>query len=139
MAYQLNISDKKAYEWLKSLIKNTSETPTSRPYQISYDELMVWKAAFDECDQLREEAAAERKKASTPAKKTAAKKKPTRRKKKEISEFDCADHTSYGGQRMPRTDCSKCWSIYKKLHPQEYDRARRKFKLKQKQNASSIK
>lgn len=140
MAYQLNISDKKAYEWLKKLIDNTLESPSSRPYQTSYEELMVWKEAFSECDRLREEAAEERKKAR-PASKTAAKQAPskkraTRRKKKEISEFDCADHPTYGGMRMPRTDCSKCWSIYKKLHPMEYDRAWRKFKLKQRQNAS---
>jgi hypothetical protein len=135
MAYQLEINNKQAYEWLKKLVNNTLESPSSRPYQTSYEELMCWKEAFDRCDQQREEAAAARRQ-QAPTKSVAKKSSHTRRQtRKEISEFDCLEHPKYGGVRMPRTDCKKCWSIFKKLHPMEYDRARRRFNLKQKQKA----
>lgn len=127
MAYQINITDKKAYEWLQKLIANTLESPTSRPYQSSYEELVHWDEAFKECDRQREEAAAERK-ANT-------KRAPVKRKIKEPSQFDCENHPSYGGVRVPRTDCKKCWSIYKALHPMDYDLARRKFNMKQRKHA----
>lgn len=137
MAYQIEIDSKKAYEWLKKLVENTIESPSSRPMELNYEEVMEWKAAFDECDRKREEAAAERKKARMSTKKSSGRKKTTRRKKKSDSPFDCVEHSTYGGVRMPRTDCTKCWSIYEKLHPQEYDRARRKFELKQKRKQNN--
>ena len=132
MAYHLTIPDKKSYDWLQSLVNNTLDTPTSRPYQMNYEELLAWKAAFDICNAEREKASEARK---AKAKPSASKKKSVskKRKKKEISEYDCEIHHTYGGVKRPRTDCIKCWSIYKKLHPQEYDRARRSFKLKQRQ------
>lgn len=132
MAYQIEINDKQAYEWLKKLINNTLESPSSRPFQTAYEELLHWKEAFDKCDEEREKLAEIRRQNS---KKAVAKKPPVKRRtvKKEISEFDCAEHSTYGGVRVPRTNCKKCWSIYKKLHPMEYEQSLRKFKLKEKQ------
>lgn len=43
----------------------------------------------------------------------------------------CSEHTTYGAQRPPRRECEECWSAYKKLHPLEYDQARRKFERTQ--------
>ena len=131
MAYELIVTDKKAYEWLKKLINNTSESSESRPYQDYYEELFHWKEAFEQCDKKREEEAAARK-AARQSKAASARKKTSNRSKKEPSPFDCLQHTSYGGVRVPRTDCKQCWSIYKKLHPMEYAQARRKFALKNK-------
>lgn len=44
---------------------------------------------------------------------------------------NCEDHPTYGAKRRPRTDCEGCWGLYKKMHPLEYDKARRDFDRKQ--------
>jgi TPP-dependent indolepyruvate ferredoxin oxidoreductase alpha subunit len=43
----------------------------------------------------------------------------------------CTDHVTYQAKRRPQTDCEGCWSLYKKLHPLEYDMKRREFERKQ--------
>lgn len=52
---------------------------------------------------------------------------------KEVNHFGCNDHKTYGIKYAPRSDCSRCWELYKKLHPMDYPRARRKFELKMRQ------
>lgn len=42
----------------------------------------------------------------------------------------CESHPRNEFKRSPRTDCEGCWAAYKRLHPMEYDNARRKFDRK---------
>ena len=44
----------------------------------------------------------------------------------------CAKHPNYGASRRPRTNCKTCWTVYKDLHPLEYETAKRDFDRKQK-------
>lgn len=46
----------------------------------------------------------------------------------------CPEHPKYGAARVPGKDCDGCWAAYKRMHPEKYDTARRKFDIKQRQN-----
>lgn len=55
------------------------------------------------------------------------------KKKKASDEYIpnlCPNHPKNEFKRSPRTDCEGCWEAYKRLHPLEYDLARRKFERK---------
>src|SRR5688572_22602650 len=48
----------------------------------------------------------------------------------------CSEHPFYGATRVPGKDCDGCWAAYKRMHPEKYDTARRKFELKMKKNGT---
>ena len=139
MPYTVTVKSKKSFDWLKKLIDNTVDSPNSRPMIENYEELMEWYEGFvavqAELD-AKKAAAEAAKQEKLKAKKSAPKKKASAKKQDKVGEFDCADHPTYGGVRRPRTDCKKCWSIFKKLHPMDYQRARRSFNLSQKRAKS---
>lgn len=45
----------------------------------------------------------------------------------EIDPYQCPEHPTYGARYKPRTDCAKCWDLYKQFHPMDFDKARRSF------------
>lgn len=49
----------------------------------------------------------------------------------------CPKHKKYSAQRVPGTDCKKCWETYRKFHPLDYDKALRRFKAKQSKETHS--
>lgn len=42
----------------------------------------------------------------------------------------CEEHPYYGAVRSPQHDCSGCWSAYKSLNPNAYEKKRRDFERK---------
>lgn len=49
----------------------------------------------------------------------------------------CKDHPKRYLKRAPSDDCADCWKAFKKLHPLEYDQARRKYDRKKSQVAAN--
>lgn len=130
--YYLKIDNKEALEWLQRLIINTLENK-SHPTTISYyNQLRVWEDAFNNIlslDDIQPPPAPLTPK--EPVSSGRIKRNKNREKKKELEDpYSCTVHPKYGGKRRPRTDCEKCWSVFKSLHPMEYSVCRRDFERK---------
>lgn len=39
----------------------------------------------------------------------------------------CSDHPSYNASKPPRIDCKGHWDAYRRMHPENYQKARRDF------------
>lgn len=124
----IEIEDKEAVDWLKVLISNQLNK-MGNEYTITHLPILTaWQNALENPVE-RSSIAAEPKAPSTPRKgKKKTKKSPGRNPKDKP--FECAKHPLYGGVRVPRTDCERCWEIYRSLHPMEYAQKRRAYELK---------
>lgn len=132
--------DKKAADWLQGLIKNTLNSPGSRPMIEAFEEIYAWAQALDrpmtDEEVLKELTEAQATKPAIVDKPKAKKNKRTKRstqpKVDPKDPYTCVNHRTYQGKIAPRSDCDKCWSIYKLLHPMEYEQKRRTFNTRQK-------
>jgi hypothetical protein len=161
MSYYIRIDEKEDLDWLSNLISNTLNRGPNDPFlQAHYERIIAWSNALsnlvpsksalsstDIPDQLLSESDANilrqkslpqpKRRGRPPGKKTGQKKTQAKRKPKEAEDpYACADHVNYSGSRAPRTDCIKCWSIYKSLNPMTYAQARSRFNLKQKKKVA---
>lgn len=167
MTKYLRIDNDDDYYWLKSLVERwLGYDPNNPRLQANIEAILNWKRYLDNVVPIRDipkpddgepaavalqpSAVEKKKKAGRPAKATtvAAQKakelkakqaeKFQKQKEKANNPFGCIDHPTYGGVRRPRTDCAKCWDIYKKLHPSEYKRAVQDFeRSKRRQSTAS--
>jgi hypothetical protein len=121
----LEINDKVAVDWLKMLINN--QLVRNSQYTVdNYSSLIAWQQALDTPAALPKEPSP--KPVKRVAKKVAARGRG--KKKQKDAPYECSAHPNFGGMRSPRTDCERCWDIYKQLNPMRYTQARRKFDLK---------
>lgn len=142
----IKISHPNAVPWIHSLIQNSLANRSHSTTITFYEELSALDEALSHPLTLEEILGDQPKPAPAPvvankkttAKKAAPKKASSKRakpaeKKGGLSEEDrnnpliCNDHPTYGGKYRPRQDCDWCWSIYKKLHVNDYPAKRREF------------
>ncbi len=148
MAYYLRIEDIETIRWFQNLVENSLASDPNSPFlQTNYVFLSAWKHALDNRVSSKEVASAVeepsvilaegdsaklKQKASTKPlsqrqKKALQKAKANKLKEMAADEFVCMEHKTYHGKRRPQSDCDRCWSIFKKLHLDRYDEARKDF------------
>lgn len=161
MSYYIRIDNKDDILWLQNLVSNSlNRDPNSTFLQLHYERIIAWHNALEACVPSRsvlsdanipteilsqedlqisieKSTPAPKRRGRPPGKKNAAKKVVAKKKiSKEVEDiYSCQDHINYSGSRAPRTDCAKCWSIYKLLNPMTYSQARSRFNLKQKKKS----
>ncbi len=117
--------DKANADWLYAWLDAQVHKYNNRFATDNIEQIMAWLEAIDNPKKPSDYI--------PDMNKIAAKRKPSRKKKPGLSKEDkanpliCNDHPTYGGLRRPQRDCESCWSVYKKLHPQEYAVKRRQF------------
>lgn len=152
MMYLIRVESQAAVAWLEKLINNTVSDPNSHAMRVAYNHIETWKNALDnkmseadilqipeinelieaEKEKQRQKSLVELAKAreKLAAKKTTRKKSPA--KKSEADPYTCPQHPKYKAARSPRTDCTKCWALYKQFHPLDYQSRRSAFVRNQK-------
>lgn len=143
MTQLVKIEDPAAIAWLKRLIDNTYEDPNSRVMMNSHQHVKawhdalenvttletLWKTEFDARFKKAYEAEINPKPVKRVAKKTTTASK--RKKREDPDPYKCKDHPTYSGlKQVPRSDCVKCWSLYKQFHPLDYPLKRKAFERK---------
>jgi hypothetical protein len=145
MALYIRIDEREDLDWLKRLISNSLALEPNHPMLLTnYKYLYNWdqylnhpvsakevsnnttdpKEILTETD--REKTApkpARRGRPPSAKTKQRAKKKP----KEDVDPFQCPAHKTYGAKRRPRSECTKCWELFKQFHPLEYPQARIDF------------
>jgi hypothetical protein len=131
--------DDSGFQWLKKLLDNTmAADPNSHIKLTYYPQLESCYNAFSEAYTLEQLGKLEEVQGLFAAKKVAAAKattRPTKVRKKRIKKADkdpyqCPAHPNYQAARVPRTDCAKCWDLYRQFHPMDYQAKRRAFERK---------
>lgn len=146
MTYIIKIEDEDQLNFLKRVVENLyikmhSNTSGYVEYLDTIDALKInFDNASIEKDEIIEiisnptnrELASEKKESTTKSvqtRKKSVKKDSNKTLSPEIRALPtfCDEHTKYGAQRAPRTDCEACWNAYKRLNPTRYAMAHRKF------------
>lgn len=140
MAYFIRLENKEDLEWLQTILNNSVATlrkgSSSRLAAMSENIVRVHDAVINAVPKKEAEALGVSHEEFPEDVKPKATKKSTK-KKAEPKEPDyvpnlCPTHPKKEILRAPRTDCDGCWDAYKRLHPMEYDNARRNFERKNK-------
>jgi hypothetical protein len=128
-------SEKKAFEWLSTMLERSHNDVNSSMNMSSYEELKIWVDSTRDAEMVSESKIEDPKfdKKAVAKKPIPKKTKPAKKSSEEpldTSGLVCNEHKSYQGMRTPRTDCDECWALYKKLHFNEYPSKRRAFEAK---------
>lgn len=138
----IKISNGNALAWIHKLVQNTLANRTHQTTITFYEELSALDEAFsnplmlEDIQQLPLPEPKARKTRSDAGQKRKRKKKPGLSREDKANPLICNDHPKYQGVRRPQSDCDGCWSVYKALHPMEYEIKRRDF-LRSKRAASA--
>ncbi len=125
----IKMNERKHVDALHTLITNTLANANHPTTILAYEELCAWEQALGNpmtLSELMSMVEIERPSASKAVPATRKRKKKAEKEVKD-SPFECSQHKTYGGVYAPRSDCARCWEIYKQLHRLEYDQKRRKF------------
>ncbi len=121
--------EKESLDWWRGMVERSLENSNAPSTIAAFHHLTAWQVALDAATVQREVS-------DTPAAPRKRRRKNAAKPKVDKSGLSCHIHTTYGGIRVPRTDCEFCWTVYGKMHPMELKKQRAAFERKQRQQQS---